>query len=81
MCVCVRTCVCMHMRVQLAHVQLFVTPWIVTHKASLSLGFSRQEQWSGLPFPPPVDLSTPGIELASLLSPELIGGFFTTGAT
>ena len=44
----------------------------------LSMGFSRQEYWIGLPCPPPGDLSDPGIELASLPSPSLTGGFFTT---
>ena len=62
----------------LSHVQLFVTPWTVAHQAPLSLGFSRQEYWSGLPFPPPEDLPDPGIEAASLVSPALAGGFFTT---
>ena len=42
-----------------------VTPWTVAHQASLSMGFSRQEYWSGLPFPSPGDLRNPGIELAS----------------
>ena len=42
------------------------------------MGFSRQEYWSGLPFPPPEDLPDPGIESASLISPALAGGFFTT---
>ena len=42
------------------------------------MGFSRQEDWSGLPCPPPGDLPDPGIEFASLTSPELAGGFFTT---
>ena len=46
-------------------VQLFVTPWIVAHQAHLSLGFSRQTYWSGLPFPTPGDLLDPGIELPS----------------
>ena len=41
---------------------LFVTPWTVAHQAPLSMGFSRQQYWSGLPFPPPGDLSDPGIE-------------------
>ena len=54
---------------------LFVTPWTVTRQASLSMGFSRQEQWSGLPCPPPGDLPNPGIEPAS---PALAVGFFTT---
>ena len=43
-------------------VQLFVTPWTVAHQASLSMKFSRQEYWSGLPFPSPGDLPDPGIE-------------------
>ena len=46
----------------LSRVQLFVTPWTVAHQAPLSKGFSRQEHWSGLPFPPPGDLPDPGIE-------------------
>ena len=41
------------------------TPWIVAHQASLSMGFSRREYWSGLPFPPPGDLPDPGIECGS----------------
>ena len=45
---------------------------------SLSMGFSRQEYWSGLPFPSSGDLPDPGIEPASLMSPALAGGFFTT---
>ena len=44
-------------------------------------GISRQEYWSGLPFLPPGDLPDPGIEPASLASPALAGGFFTTSAT
>ena len=47
--VCV--CVCVYM---LSHVQLFATLWTVTHQAPLSMGFSRQEFWSGLPFPSPI---------------------------
>ena len=49
----------------LSHVRLFVTPWAVAHQASPSMGFSRQEYWSGLPFPSPGDLPDPGIELRS----------------
>ena len=45
-----------------SHVQIFVTPRTVAHQAPLSLGFSRQEHWSGLPFPSPGDLPDPGIE-------------------
>ena len=47
------------------------TPWTVTHKAPLSMEFSRQEYWSGFPFPPPGDFPDPGIKLAS---PALAGG-------
>ena len=57
---------------------LFPTPWTIAHEAPLSIGFSRQEYWSGLPFPPPEDLPDPGIESASLISPALAGDFFTT---
>ena len=65
----------------LSCVRLFATPWTVAHQASLSMGFSRQEHWSGLPFPSPGDLPTPGIELASPVSPALAGGFFITKNT
>ena len=58
----------------LSHVQLFVTLWTVACQAPRSVGFSRQ-YWSGLPFPPPGDLSDPGIKLAS---PALAGRIFTT---
>ena len=46
----------------LSRVRLFVTPWTVAHQIPLSMGFSRQEYWSGLPFPSPGDLPDPGIE-------------------
>ena len=46
----------------LSRVLLFATPWTVAYQVSLSMGFSRQEYWSGLPFPSPGDLSNPGIE-------------------
>ena len=59
----------------LSRVGLFATPWTVAHQASLSMGFPRQEYWSGLPFPSPGDLPDPGVKLAS---PEWAGGFFTT---
>ena len=49
----------------LSPVQLFVTPWTVAHQALPSMGSSRQEYWSGLPFPSPGDLPDPGIEPAS----------------
>ena len=51
-------------------------PWIVAHPSPLSMGLSRQEYCSGLPFPPPGDLPNPGIKPTSLLSPALTGGFF-----
>ena len=50
----------------------------VAHQAPLSMGFSRQEYWNGLPFPPLGDLSNPGIEPVSSASPALAGGFFIT---
>ena len=49
----------------LSHVQLFVTPWTVAYQTSPSMGFSRQESWSGLLFPSPRDLPKPGIESGS----------------
>ena len=64
-----------------SRVQLFATLRTVAHQASLSMGFSRQEYWSGLLCPPPGDLLDPGIKLASLMSLVLAGGFFITGAT
>ena len=65
----------------LSRIRLFATPWTVAHQAPPSMGFSRQEYWSGLPFPPPVDLPDPGIELrspalqADALTSEPPGGF------
>ena len=50
-------------------------------QAPLSMGFSREEYWSELPCPPPGDLPNPGTEPASLTSPALAGGFFTTSAS
>ena len=61
----------------LSHVWLFVTPRTVAHQASLPTGFSRQEHWSGLPFPPPGDLPDPGIKTSFLVSAALAGAFFT----
>ena len=51
----------------------FATPWTAGHQAPLSMGFPRQENWSGLPFPPPEDLPDPGIEP---MSPALADRFF-----
>ena len=59
----------------ISHVRLFAIPLAVAHQAPLSVGFSRQEYWSGLPFLPPGDLPDPGIQPTS---PTVAGGFFTT---
>ena len=59
----------------------FVILWIVAHQTPLSLEFSRQEYWNGLPFPAPGDHPDPGIEPKSLVSPALAGGLFTTVPT
>ena len=59
----------------LSRVQLSATPWTLADHAPLSMGFPRQEYWSGLPIPSPGDLADPGIEPTS---PALAGGFFTT---
>ena len=61
--------------------RLFEIPQTVALQAPLSMGFSRQEYWSGLPCPPPRDLPDPGMEPASLVSPALAGEFFTTNIT
>ena len=57
--------VCVHAQ-SLSHVQLFATPWIAAYQAPLSMGFARQEHWSGLPFPSPEDFPDPEIEPGSL---------------
>ena len=59
MCVCVSLC---------SYVRLFVIPWTVALQAPLSMIFSRQKYWSGLPCPPPGDLPNPGIKTTSLTS-------------
>ena len=64
-----------------SYVWLFATPWTLAHQAPLSMGFSRQEHWSGLLFPSPEDLPEPEIEPTSLTSPALEGTFLTTSAT
>ena len=61
----------------LSRVLLFETPWTVAGQAPLSVGFSRQDYWSGLPFLSLGDLPYPGTDLASPVSPALAGGFFT----
>ena len=65
----------------LSHARLFLAPWTVAHQAPLPMEFSRQEYWSGLPFPSPGNLPNPGIKSASPISPALAGRFFTTSAT
>ena len=77
-CVCVCVCVCVYVFSHQVLSNSFVTPWTVAHQASLSMGFPRQEYWSGLPFPSPGKLSNPGTEHASPASPELAAGFFST---
>ena len=79
-CVCVCVCVCVCELNCFSCVRLFVTPWTIACQTPLSMGFPRQECWSGLPFPPPGDLP-PGIESEYLMSPALAGRFFTTSAT
>ena len=64
-----------------SNVRLFVTPWTAAHQAPLSMWFSRQEYWSGLPFPSPGDLPDPGIEPMILTCPALAAEFFTTSTT
>ena len=65
----------------LSHIQLFVAPWTIAQQVPLPVEFSRQEYWSGLPFPTPQDLPDPGIEPVTLVSPALAGRFFTTSTT
>ena len=62
----------------LSHVQLSAIPWTMACQVPLSMGFSRQEYWSGVPFPSPGDLPDPGIEPLSPESPAMAGRFFTT---
>ena len=64
-----------------SHVWLFTILWTIAHQAPLSRGFSKEEYRSGLPCPPPADLTDPGIEPRYLGSPALAGRFFTTSAT
>jgi len=70
----------MHPR-SLSRVRLFETLWTVARQAPLSMGFSRQEYWGGMPCPPPGELPDPGIEPMSLMSPALAGRFLTTNTT
>ena len=74
---------CMHacLLSRFSPVQLFATLWTAARQAPLSMGFSRQEHWSGLPRPSPEDLTNPGIQPTSLMSPASAGRIFTTSAT
>ena len=65
----------------LSHVQLFATLWTVARQAPLPMEFSRQEYWTGLPFPTPGDLPHPGTDPSCLVSPALVGIFFTAEPT
>ena len=60
----------------LSHVRLLAPPWTVAYQVPLSMEFSRQEYWNGLPFPTPEDCLNPGIKPTSPASPVLAGGFF-----
>ena len=68
-------CLCL---VSLSCVRLFVAPWNVARQAPLSMEFSKQEYWSGLPFPPPRGVPDPGLKPASVKSPALAGRLFIT---
>ena len=72
-CVCVCVCVCVRARACALSVvsNSFATPWTAALEVPLSMGLSWQEYWSGLPWPPPGDLPSPGIELASPAAPTL----------
>ena len=63
------------------HARLFATLWTVAHQTPLSMGFSSQGYWSGLPGPRPGDLPDPGIDPGCLMAPALAGRFFTTSTT
>ena len=62
LCMIMKLCILLPIVKLLSRVRLFATPWTVAYQDSLSMGFSRQEYWSGLPFPSPGDLPDPGIE-------------------
>ena len=75
------TCRCICMLSLFTRVLLFAILWTGACQGPLSIGFSRQEYWSGLPHTPSEDLPDPGTEPESLMSPELAGRFFTTSTT
>ena len=64
-CTHIYTNICEKVKKLLSRVRLFATPWTIAYKAPLSMGFSRQEYWSGLPFPSPEDLADPGVKPGS----------------
>ena len=70
--------ICLVLACLLSQVQLFATPKTIAHQAPLSMEFSRQEYWGGLPFPSAEGLPDPGFKHASS---ALVGGFFTNRAT
>ena len=72
---------CMCVYVLIHYIRLFVIPWTVAHQAPLSIGFSRQEYWSGLACSLPGALPHLGTEPASFTSPALSGRFFTASTT
>ena len=74
MCVCVCVCVCAQ------SCPFFVTPWTIACQIPLSMGFSKQEYWSRVPFPSPGNLPYPGIKPKSPASPALASGLFTSSA-
>ena len=73
-------CVC-YVLSRFSHVRLFVAPWTINLMAPLSVVFSRQDYWSGLPQSPPGDLPNLGVKPMSLMSPALASSFFITSAT
>ena len=81
LCSCVYYLATYYYAQSLSCIQLFATSRTVVHQVPLSMEFSKQEYWSGLPFPTPGDLSNPGIEPMSPASPALAGRFITSCAT
>ena len=76
-------CGCVYAQLLPSCLILYATLWLVTHQAPLTMGFSRQEYWSGFPCSLPGDLPNPGIELklVYLMSLALAGRFFATSTT
>ena len=78
--ICILMCVHAFVLITSIMSDSFAILWTVAHQAPLSMGFSRQEHWNGLPCPPPGDLPNSEIEPTSYMSPALSDGFFTTSA-